>query len=99
MQQINDNSLLLSNGEPRNVLDEECRQLGIPNIPEYIDAVEAYGEKRFVVVSAAAAHFLADRKLAEPQKEETSRFKKFLNKIAGKRGEPKMFKPKIKAGE
>jgi hypothetical protein len=103
MQHINDNLLLLSNGEPRNVLDEKCRKLGIPNTPKYIDAIEAYGEKRLIVLSAAAAHFLADRKLAEtqnkPQKEKTSCFKKFLSAITGKRGELKIFKPKMKAGE
>jgi enoyl-CoA hydratase/carnithine racemase len=98
MQQIN--VLLLNNGEPRSVLDEECRQFGIPNIPEYVDAIEAYGEKRLLILSAAGTHFLTDKKLAElkdgAQKEKAKRFKRFLNETIGKRGELKMFKPKMK---
>jgi hypothetical protein len=97
MQQINDNfEKILSNGEPRSVLDEECQQLGIPNIPTYIDAIGDGEKKRLVVISAAAAHFLTDKRLAEPedgvQKEQTEYFKRFLNKTVGKRGELIMFK-------
>jgi hypothetical protein len=54
---------ILSNGEPRSVLDEKCKQLGIPNIPEYVDAVEAFGEKRLIIISAAAAHFFDRQKI------------------------------------
>jgi hypothetical protein len=102
MQQINDNLSLLSNGEPRNVLDEECLQLGIPNIPEYVDAIGAYGEKRLVVISAAAAHFLTDKKIKETDpiaSGNAKQFKQFLEKTTGKRGELKMFKPKNETGE
>jgi hypothetical protein len=94
MQQINDNfEKTLSNGEPRSLLDEECRQLGIPNIPEYVDAIEAYGEKRCVMVTAAGAHFLIDKKLKETGSipESGKRFKRYLESITGKRGELKMF--------
>jgi hypothetical protein len=101
MQIINDNfKEVLSNGEPRSVLDEECRQVGIPNIPEYVDAIEAYGEKRLLILSAAAMHLLTDRKLdkLEPGtlRENVKRFKRYLESITGKWGELKMFKPKIK---
>jgi hypothetical protein len=98
MQIVNDNFEVLSNGEPRNVLGEECRQLGIPNIPEYVDAIEAYGEKRFVVLTAAGAHFLIDKKLKETRNfpESGKCFKRYLESITGKRGELKMFKPKMK---
>jgi hypothetical protein len=98
MRQINDNfKRTLSNGEPRSVINEYCRQLGIPNIPEYVDAINDGKEKRLVVISAAAAHFLTDRKLAELKngspKEQIKSFKRFLNETTGKRGELKMFKP------
>jgi hypothetical protein len=103
MRQINDNfEKTLSNGEPRSVINEYCRQLGIPNIPEYIDAINDDKEKRLVVISAAAAHFLTDRKLKElpeksMQKANVKQFKNFLNETTGKRGELKMFNKK--AGE
>jgi enoyl-CoA hydratase/carnithine racemase len=98
MPAINDNFEVLSNGELRNVLNEECRQLGIPNIQEYVDAIEAYGEKRLVVLTAAGAHFLIDKKLKETGNipESGKRFKRYLESITGKRGELKMFKPKMK---
>jgi hypothetical protein len=97
MTSTNDNfKKILSNGEPRSVLDEECRELGIPNIPEYIDAVEDYGQKRCIVISIAATHFLTDKRLAELKpgelNEKGKRFKKYLNETVGKRGELKMFK-------
>jgi hypothetical protein len=99
MQTINDNlptTAILSNGEPRSVLDKECRELGIPNIPEYVDAIEAYGEKRLVMVTAAGAHFLIDKKLKETSDipENGKRFKRYLEGVTGKRGELKMFKTK-----
>jgi hypothetical protein len=100
MQQINDNFReVLGNGEPRSVLDEECRQVGIPNIPEYVDAVEAYGEERLVVLTAAGAHFLINKKLKETGDipESGKRFKRYPESITGKRGELKMFK--LKTGE
>jgi hypothetical protein len=101
MQTINDNfKEILKNGEPRCVIDEECREFGIPNIPEYVDAIEACGEKRLLILSTAGMYFLADKKLAElkdgRQKEKTKRFKRFLNETMGKRGELKMFKPEMK---
>jgi membrane-associated HD superfamily phosphohydrolase len=97
MRQINDNfEKTLSNGEPRSVINEYCRQLGIPNIPEYVDAINNGKEKRLVIISAAAAHFLTDRKLAELKngfpKEQIKSFKRFLNETTGKRGELKIFK-------
>jgi hypothetical protein len=98
MKIINDNlskSEILSNGEPRSVLDEDCQQLGIPNIPEYVDAIEAQDEKRLLVLSSAGTHFLTDKRLAElkdgPLKQQVKRFKRFLNETTGKRGELKMF--------
>jgi hypothetical protein len=97
MKEINDNSQgILINGEPRCVLDEECRQLGLPNIPEYVNAIEAHGEKRLLVLSVAGTHFLTDKRLAELEsgelKEKVKDFKKYINKTMGKRGELKMFK-------
>jgi hypothetical protein len=102
MQIINDNfKEILSNGEPRSVLDEECQTLGIPNIPEYVDAIEAYGEKRILMLSVAGTHFLTDKRLAElkdgERKKKVKRFKRFINETMGKRGELKMFNNK--AGE
>jgi hypothetical protein len=97
MQTINDNFKgILKNGELRSVLDEECRKFGIPNIPEYVDAIEAYGEKRLVVLTAAGAHFLIDKKLKETGNipESGKRFKQQLESITGRRGELKMFKTK-----
>jgi hypothetical protein len=98
MQRINDNfERTLSNGEPRSVINEYCRQLGIPNIPEYVDAIEAYSEKRCVMVTAAGAHFLIDKKLKETGNipESGKHFKRYLESITGKRGELKMFNKKV----
>jgi hypothetical protein len=53
----------LRNGEPRKVLDEDCRRLGIPNTPEYIDAIEAFGEERIIILSNAAAQLIAYTKM------------------------------------
>jgi hypothetical protein len=98
MKAINDNNAILNNGEPRSVLDKQCKRLGIPNIPEYIDAIDDGKEKRLVVLSTAGVHFLTDKRLKElelgPEKEAAKHFKKFLNEITGKRGELKMFKTK-----
>jgi hypothetical protein len=94
MRQINDNfKRTLSNGEPRSVINEYCRQLGIPNIPEYVDAINDGREKRLIVISAAAAHFLTDKRLKETGSENVKQFKNFLNETTGKIGELKMFKP------
>ncbi|GHU19906.1 hypothetical protein FACS189472_10370 [Alphaproteobacteria bacterium] len=98
MKTINDNNAILHNGEPRSVLDKECQQLGVPNIPEYVNAIEGYSEKRLLVLTIAGTHFLTDKRLEElkpgPQKEKVKRFKSFLNETTGKRGELKMFKTK-----
>jgi hypothetical protein len=98
MKEINDNlskSEILINGESRSVLDEECQQLGLPNIPEYVDAVDDFGEKRLLVLTVAGMHFLADKRLKDlpegSQKIEVKRFKNFLNETIGKRGELKTF--------
>jgi glutaredoxin-related protein len=102
LQTSNDNfKEILKNGEPRSALDEECQRLGIPNIQEYVDAIEAYGEKRLVVLTDAGAHFLIDKKPKETVNIPKSgkRFKRYLKSITGKRGELKMFKPKMKIGE
>jgi hypothetical protein len=95
---INDNSKeVLSNGEPRCVLDEECSELGIPNIPEYVDAIEAYGQKRLVVLTTAGVHFFTDKKIKEAKpavSKNAKQFKRYLESITGKKGELKMFNPK-----
>jgi hypothetical protein len=100
MRQVNDNfKEVLKNGEPRSVIDEYCQQLGIPNIPEYVDAVDDFGEKRLVVLSVAGVHFLTDKRLKElpkksPQKAKVNRFKNHINTTMGKRGELRIFKTK-----
>jgi hypothetical protein len=99
MQRINDNfskSEILLNGEHRSVIDEYCQQIGIPNMPEYVDAVDDFGEKRLVMLSSAGMHFLADKRLKELpekslQKAKVKRFKNFINETVGKRGELKIF--------
>jgi len=100
MTQINDilhSTAILSNGEPRSAIDEACLQLGIPNMPEYVNAIDDGEDNRLVVLSAAATHFLTDRRLQELKegalKEQVERFKCFLNKTMGKRGELRIFKP------
>ena len=99
MTQINDNlhsRELLSNGEPRSVIDEVCLKLGIPNIPEYVNAINDGEDNRLIVISAAAAHFLTDRRLQELKegtlKQRVEGFKRYLNKTIGKRGELRIFK-------
>ncbi|GHU19925.1 hypothetical protein FACS189472_10420 [Alphaproteobacteria bacterium] len=103
MKTINDNDAILHNGELRSVLDKECQQLGVPNIPEYVDAIEGYGEKRLLILTVAGTHFLTDKRLSElepgPKKENVKRFKQFLNRTVGKRGELKMFKTRNEIGE
>jgi hypothetical protein len=97
MQQVNDNfKEILKNGEPRSVIDEYCRQLGIPNMPEYVDAIEAYGEKRLAVLTPAGMHFLIDRKLKETGNlsEDEKHLKRHVESLTGKRGELKMFNKK-----